>query len=256
MPKGVYAAASAMVTEQRALDVTANNMANVNSAGFRRGEAMRMSFANQLAQEQARHGGLAGDGAAGVHEDGVYRAQVQGNINRSDRPTDMAISGDGFFHFQDGQGQTVLSRDGGFSLDDGGFLVNDQGWRLQGQGGDIQLPEGRVGVTVDEAGRVYAQFAEGAGVVPRFVDQIRVSNVEQPESMQPLSGQHFSPGNQSVVDAEGYRIDQYMIEQSTVDPVEELVNMVAIQRRYDAAQRSMKAFLDSRGFSDVLRGVS
>ena len=82
-----------------------------------------------------------------------------------------------------------------------------------------------------------------------------MSQVENPEALIPRSGQHFSPGRQQVIDAENYTLNQFMVEESNVDPVEELVNMVAIQRRYDAAQRSMKTMLDLRGISDMLRGL-
>ena len=168
MPKGVYAAASAMVTEQRALDVTSYNMANAQSVGFRRAEALRSSFATELAMQQQRTDDISGNGGAGVLADGVFRAQAQGNIHRSDRPTDIAISGEGFFHLIDDQGGVALSRDGAFDINENGELINDLGWKLQGQGGDIQLPPDRMGISIDEAGRIYAQFADGAGVAPVF----------------------------------------------------------------------------------------
>ena len=137
MPKGLYAAASAMYTESRSLDAIAQNLANAQSAGYRRAEALRSSFDKALGQ--AKRDGipeLNKDGGAGIANSGVWRDYSQAESRETQRDLDVSLAGDGFMMVQNNEGKQLLTRDGHFTIDAQSRLVGGQGWPVLGQGGD------------------------------------------------------------------------------------------------------------------------
>lgn len=254
MPKGVYAVASAMVQEQRLLDGVSENLANAQSAGFKRVQPLRQGFASILA-ERGRTGDIAGTGGAGITRDGVYRDFSTGEQQNTGNPFDVALNGEGvFYRVRDESGRLLLTRNARFTTDERQRLVTVEGWAVEGQGGPVTLPTGSQSVNVDSSGRITAEVDGGF----QFVDQLRVSRVAEADlpRLQAVSGQYFEPGVVELPDAVDYQIQQGFLEGANVQPVEELVRMVGLQRRYDAAQRAMTRQLGMQGFSDVLRGVS
>ena len=149
-------------------------------------------------------------------------------------------------------GRLLLSRDGGFSLDSTRQLVNQQGWPVQGQGGPIAIPEEATDVTVDLAGRVYAQLPDGQS----FIDRLRVVRPDAARlaGLEAINGQYFLADQGRLDDAEDAMVQQGFLESSNVDPVQELVRMVELQRRSDAAQRALTSQLQLSGIGDILRG--
>jgi len=257
VPKGIYAAASAMRTETRSLDVAAANLANVQSTGYRRQIAMHNGFADLLAQ-RGRTEDLAGNGGAGIYPEGSIHSFAQGELQETGNPFDMGLNGDGFFRVRDQQDRLWLTRAGSFALDSGGRMVTPDGWTLEGQAGPIVIPEDALGVRMDASGRIYAEQAgEGGKIDSRFIDQVRIAEVDEPVALLPRNGQYFAartePGDVTVGSVE---VVQGRIERSNVEAVSELVQMVSIQRRYEAAQRALKQQAETgRGFSDLLRGA-
>lgn len=257
MPRGVYAAASAMLTESRSLDVVAQNLANANSSGYRRQVALREGFAEVLAQ-RGRTGGPEGDGGLGVFESAGARVFTQGELEETNSDFDFAITGDGFFRVRDPQGQSWLTRDGHFSLAGDGRLVDARGWALEGQSGPLVMPPTATRLVADDHGRVYAQSIVSGAPVSDFVDQLRITVVADRDQLRVRDGQHFyaPEGAQTDAPAEGYAVRQGFVERANVDPVTELVSMIAVQRRYDAAQRALRTNDETgRGFSDILHGA-
>ncbi len=253
MPKGLYAAASGMVSDRREMEVIAQNLANAQSSGYRRAGAVRQRFAETLAQVQQRRGDLGADGGAGVYHDDIYRSFADGTRTYTGAPFDLALHGDGFFQVVDEQGRTLLTRVSNCALDDAGRLVTDHGLPVLGQGGPVVIPPDATSVTVDEKGRIFANMPGGdAGVTPVFVEQLRVGTVADVRALVGLNGQYFHPGDQEIVDARDYQIQQGYTESSNVNPVEEMVRMIAVQRRYDAAQSALRQQLDDGNFSDLL----
>ena len=135
MLRGLYTAASAMVAQTARQDVYANNLANVNSVGFRRGETVLGQFPADL---------LAAVGAAGQASGGVAATMpgldlTQGPLVSTDRPQDLALTGDAFFTVQTPKGQ-AYTRDGRFQLDAQRRLTTLQGNLVLGERGPITLP--------------------------------------------------------------------------------------------------------------------
>lgn len=255
MPKGIYAAVSAMVTETRALDVTSQNLANLQTSGYRRQVALHGTFAERLAGE-GRTGGVAGEGGTGVYPTGSYFVFSEGNQDITGSPLDMALSGHGFYRVRDPNGRPLLTRCGNFSVNEQGNLVTPEGFTVEGQGGTISIPPEAQHIEVDERGGIYAKSPGVPGGT--FVDLLRVVEVEHPERMRARSGQYFEPGEQTQTDvgSSDFTVHQGYLERSNVNSVQELVTMIAIQRRYDAAQKAVhQNDATGRDFSDLLRGA-
>ena len=140
MPKGIYAAASAMVTETKMLETTARNIAHAQTPGYRREGVVRVGFAEILAGE-GRNGGIKRDGGAGVMADGRYTEFTDGLRDPTGGTYDLALHGEGFFTVRDAQGKTWLTRNGNFKLDLQGRLATREGHLVMGQGGPITIPE-------------------------------------------------------------------------------------------------------------------
>lgn len=253
MPKGVYAAASAMWVEARALDVAARNLAHGSTSGYRREIMLRGSFAEELAKN-GRNGPISGDGGSGVLTRGSYFSQAEGMREATGAPLDLALSGDAFYQVQDPQGRMLLTRAANFRTDQQGRLVTPDGWLVQGQGGAITIPAEAERIVVDRAGRISIETTQNGVRQETVVDQLRVSTVADPRRLAAVNGQCFDPAGQELRDATAYDVHQGTLEKSNVEPILELAEMISIQRRYDAAQKALREQTASTGLSDVLRG--
>lgn len=252
MPQGVYAAASAMLTEQRALETVAENVANSQSSGYRRAIHVRDDFGAYLDRARGIEDGM------GVSADGAYRSFVNGNYQETGSAMDMALEGRGeFFRVKDQAGNLLLTRNGAMRMDTDGKIVTPEGHTLQGQTGEILIPLDTAEFTVDGNGRIYVK--PNGGTEFTFIDQIRVAQVaeEDLERLVPMSGQYFdpAPGEVRTPDADKTVLRQGWLEASNIDPVHELVDMIAIQRRYDSAQRALSEQLNGNTrYHDILAG--
>ncbi len=254
MPKGIYAAASAMVVETRAQEINARNLANQQTAGYREETVRRNSFADAL-RAHGNQENIAGDGGSGVLPAGSYFSFTEGQVESTSAPFDFAIRGEGFYQVRDDQGRRLLTRAGHFTPDAQGRLVTPQGWLLEGQGGAITVPSDARRIIVDQTGRVTAERVQNGLVEHTVIDQLRVVDVADPRQMTPLNGQYFDPGEQAVTDATSYQVAQGHLEKANLEPLEQMVEMIAVQRRYDAAQRALKEQANLGGsLSDLLRG--
>jgi flagellar basal-body rod protein FlgF len=253
MPKGIYAAASAMVTETKMLETTARNIAHAQTPGYRREGVVRVGFAEILAGE-GRNGGIKRDGGAGVMADGRYTEFTDGLRDPTGGTYDLALHGEGFFTVRDAQGKTWLTRNGNFKLDLQGRLATREGHLVMGQGGPITIPEDVDRVVIEESGLVTTEQGTTAGLVRSTIDQLRVTTVADLHRMPPSNGIYFDPVDQPLVDTRAV-IHQGQLERGNVNPVDELVQMVTLQRRYDSAQKALtEQSRTGEGYSDILRG--
>jgi flagellar basal-body rod protein FlgG len=254
MPKGIYAAASAMVVETRSQEINARNLANQQTPGYREETVRRNSFADLL-RAQGNQEGIAGDGGSGVLPAGSYFSFTEGQLESTAAPFDVAIRGEGFYRVRDDQGRALLTRAGHFTPDTQGRLVTPQGWLVEGQGGAITVPLDANRIVIDPIGRVLAENNRNGVVERTVIDQIRLVGVADPRQMTPLNGQYFDPGDQAVTDVANPQVAQGHLEKANLEPLEQMVEMIAVQRRYDAAQRALKEQANLGGsLSDLLRG--
>lgn len=256
MPKGIYAAASAMYTDARSMNAIAQNLANAQTAGYRRAEPLRDSFADLL-QNRGRFEDISGDGGAGVTEAGIWRSFSNGERAATQRELDFGIAGDGFFTVEDQKtGDMLLTRGGHFDMNIDRVLVDPDGRPVQGQDGRIIIPNNAHGVQVDESGRIFAKVITAEGTMQNnFIDQFRVVTVDDPGNLQPINGQYFRETEGMTRDSDSFQIQQGYLERGNLDPVSEMVEMITIQRRYDAAQRALKTEEGAgKRFSELLHG--
>jgi flagellar basal body rod protein FlgG len=258
MMKGIYAVASAMRTEQQALDMVANNLANAETPGFRKAELRRAGFAEIMA-DQGQRGPLDGAGGAGVAAVSTWTSFNPGTLKVTEQPYDLALSGPrGFFQVRTPEGQLLLTRNGNFTPDDNGILRDPRGNALQGQGGDISVPENVANVTIDGEGILTITDSNNSDINQQTLDQVRVVEPVaggSPRDWAKIDGQYFDPGDNELVDVLDPAVRQGHLENSNGNPIEDLVHMVKIQRRYDGAARVLNGSLEeAASFSDILRG--
>ncbi len=222
MPRltGLTSAAAALRYLERRQEVTAHNLANVTTDGFR-GER---AFAT-----------LLGDGAAAVRTATDARA---GTLRETRNPLDVAVAGDGYFVVQTPAGER-LTRAGSFRLDADRRLVDAAGNAVLGETGPIVLPKGaEVDVAADGTIRVDRQAA----------GRLRLERVDPGAQMAHEDGVRFvpDPSRRPVADADR-RLRQGHVEESNVTPVAALVDMIAVQRAYAGVQKAVTTLDEVRG---------
>jgi flagellar basal-body rod protein FlgG len=214
MLRGLYAAASGMMTQLARQEVLADNLANASTAGFRRVQ----TSVGQFRQDLAAAAGATGSAAGGVAVQGAGLDTSDGILVRSDNPLDLALSGNAFFTVQTPRG-VAYTRDGRFRLDAERRLVTGRGDLVLGQSGPLTLPAGTVAVTT--AGQV--------SVDGKAVDTLRLAEPAQPK---PLGDGLYSSG--PTRPATGHTVSQGMVEQSNVNAVQEMGRMMNGNRLYEA----------------------
>ncbi len=240
MSDGIWSALSGAVAQQRALDVTANNVANAGTAGYR---ADRVSFGEALSRAQG--GGRAPDALRFVGVSQVRYDPTSGSIRRTGNPLDLALQGDGFFAIDTPAG-VRYTRAGAFKLDAGGTLRTSDGHALAGTAGAIMLPAEAASVTIASDGTVAADGQE--------VGRIRVVRFESPDGIRKVGASFFEALAGAVpIETEETQIVQGHLESSNVNAVAGMNELVSISRSFEAFQKVIQAFrqLDERTARDV-----
>ena len=248
MIRSLYTAASGMNAQQLNMDVIANNLSNVNTNGFKRGQA---SFQDLMYQTSRAAGSSTGSGdlkaptglevGLGVRAVGVDRIHSQGD-QKQGNGLDMVIEGNGFFKIQLPNGQSGYTRDGSFKQDSQARMVTADGYVLQPE---ITIPAGAKDVSISQDGTVTVSNSDGTQTSP---GKITIANFPNPAGLASLGrnllGVTPASGQEAVGDAgaDGRgTIRQGMLEMSNVKVVEEMVNMITAQRAYEVNSKSIQA---------------
>lgn len=222
MDAAMYKALSGAIAQMRKLEVASQDLANVNTSGYK---GQRLAFNEVLAARLpagARSGGFV---AVGDQRMNFLQGQHQGTGN----PFHLAIDGEGYFVVETPRGERY-TRSGGFTLSADGAVITPQGEPLLGEGGPIQVTGGKVEVGMD--GTVRSENGEvGKLRIVRFVDERRVAK-------QGANLFRSEPAN--VEDIAAPRVVQGNLEQSNVSPIDSMVSMITIQRQFEAYERAMK----------------
>lgn len=239
MIHAIWTAATGMQAQQLRIDTIADNLANVNTTGFKKGV---VDFQDLLYQT-LNQPGLTNAGSQvglGVHPVAITKYYQQGNVQVTNNPLDLAINGDGFFQVRQADGTVAYTRDGSFKLDANGNLVTSGGLFLEPQ---VTVPPGST-VTIRPDGTVFAQ-APGAtdqtqiGIIQlaRFANPSGLEAVgnnlvlQTSASGQPTIGQPAIAGMGQV--------EQGALETSNVELVSEMVMMIATQKAYDTSSKAI-----------------
>ena len=248
--KALAIAATGMNAQQLNLDVIANNIANINTTGFKRARA---EFTDLLYQAERPKGAQAGGSDAvvpeGVHvglgakPTAVRSLHLQGTLDATGNPLDLALSGDGWFQIEGPGGETLYSRAGAFNTNADGELVNPDGLRLQP---NITIPENTTEITIDRTGRVFARVA--GQDASEELGQLILSTFANEAGLDPLGDNLFRPTNASGEPIDGVPGDpgfgtmlQGYLEDSNVDPVREISDLITAQRAYEMNSKVVQA---------------
>ena len=243
-------AATGMLAQQTNVEVIANNLANMNTTGYKQ---QRAEFEDLLYQNVQQVGAQSSDTGtvipsgiqlgAGVRTAEVYRITGQGDLKTTGNQYDFAINGAGYFHIQMPDGTDAYTRAGNFSLSPEGQLVNEQGYVVQP---GIAIPANATGITVNAQGQVQANIpGQTAPQVVGQLELVRFPNdaglkamgdnllTETPSSGSPQAG---------VPGSTGYGvIQQGYLETSNVNSVEEITSLITAQRAYEMNSKVITA---------------
>ncbi len=249
--KALAIAATGMTAQQANLEVIANNIANLNTTGFKRGRA---EFTDLLYQVDRLQGvsmradtGLVPEGASfglGVKLAAVRNVHTQGSFAPTGNTFDVAINGEGWFQVEGPNGENLYTRAGAFNLNGDGELVTIQGYRVMP---GIELPLGAVNVQVNQSGQLtYEEPNTGEQSEPQGpLTMVRFANNA---GLMPLGDNLFRQTDASGDAEEGTagelgmgKIEQGYLESSNVDPVREITELISAQRGYEMNSKVIQA---------------
>lgn len=234
-------AATGMDAQQTNLEVIANNIANINTTGYKRSRAeftdllyqteKAQGIANRANQSTVPEGANIG---LGVQTQAVRKLHIQGEVTQTGNELDLAIVGRGWFMVDGGNGQTLYTRAGSFNKDENGHLVTADGYGILPQ---ITIPTTATAVTIAQDGTVTATMSDST---TQALGQITLTNFVNDAGLKPLGDNLFTQttasGDPIVGNPEdagfGYLKQDYL-ENSNVDAVKEITDLISAQRAYE-----------------------
>jgi flagellar basal-body rod protein FlgG len=248
MNPALWVAKTGLDAQQTNMAVISNNLANVNTTGFKKGRAVFEDLLYQTVSQvgaatsqntQSPSGLELGTGVNLVSTEKVY---TQGNMNQTGNSLDMAINGNGFFQVLMPDGSLAYTRDGSFQVSSTGQVVTAQGYVVQPA---ITIPAGAQSVSVAADGTVQVQLAGQSA--PSTVGTLQLANFINPAGLQP-NGQNMltesASSGTAQTGAPGANgmgaINAGYTESSNVDVVEEMVNMIETQRAYEMNTKAIQ----------------
>ena len=248
MDASMWVAKTGLDAQQTRMNVISNNLANVNTTGFKRDRAV---FEDLLYQNIRQAGGQTGANSqaptglmlgTGVRVVATEKQHAQGNMVNTQNPLDVAITGEGFFQIAQPDGTIAYTRDGNFKLSNTGQIVTSSGALLQPA---ITIPNTASSVTFGRDGTVSVELSAGGSQVLGTIQLARFNNPSGLEAKgQNLFKQTPAAGPPTVLQpgqngAGG--LMQGTLEASNVNVVEEMVNMIETQRAYEINSKAISA---------------
>ncbi|GJM03557.1 MAG: flagellar basal-body rod protein FlgG [Rhodomicrobium sp.] len=248
--KSLRIAATGMQAQELNVEVISNNIANMRTTGFKQ---VRAEFQDLLYQDIRRvganssaNGNIIPTGVQvgyGVKTGATARVMSQGNLQQTGKELDLAIRGEGFFSVELPSGQTAYTRDGSFELDADGNLVTLDGFRVQP---NITVPNDARSITINREGTV--QVLTGNSTTPQELGQVQLSRFVNKAGLQSIGDNLYleSPASGNAIDGvaaeEGFgSISQQFLENSNVNAVSELSDLIAAQRAYEMNAKVISA---------------
>ncbi len=228
MDSGYYAACTALVARSQALDLIAHNMANVSTSGYR---AQHNIFASVLAASNRSLSPLN----EAVNDYGVWGGSqldmAQGNLEKTGNDLDLGIEGKGFFVVKTQAGQ-VYTRSGNFHVSPQQLLVTAEGDPVMGTNGPVQIVGGPVAISAD--GTISVNGAVSG--------RLKIVEFKAGVALDPAGKTYYSGSAASEIPAKETRIQQGTLEASNVNPLASAVELIAVQRYAELAQRALTLF--------------
>ena len=266
MIRGLYTGASGMVAQMHRMDALSNNLANVDLVGYKRDTAVHKAFPQLLLRRINDDGvysfplgsldtaPVVGTLGTGVELNEVYTVFEQGALKNSGNPFDLALEGGGFFTIQTPQGERY-TRNGSFLIDNNGLLVTKEGFPVLGEEGLITLKKNNF--VVDSQGRIFQNNAladnpqrlvsmeENDWADMEQLDSLKIVDFRRSRYLKKQGGSLWAANRESGLPQEvslgaSTKVIQGFLEASNVNPVTEMVNMIEVNRAYEANQRMIQ----------------
>jgi flagellar basal-body rod protein FlgG len=247
MNQALWVAKTGLDAQQTRMAVVSNNLANVNTTGFKQGRAV---FEDLLYQNVRQSGGQSSQDTmlpsgmslgTGVRVVATEKLFTQGSVLQTGNAMDVAINGRGFFQILKPDGELAYTRDGTFQLNDQGEMVTSSGYVVQP---GITIPDGAQSVTVGSDGVVSVKLA--GQTTPSQVGSLEVTDFVNPVGLQPIGENLYietaasGPAQSGTPGLNGLgSINQGALEGSNVNVVSELVNMIETQRAYEMNSKAI-----------------
>ena len=255
-------AATGMSAQQLNVEVIANNIANINTTGYKR---TRAEFTDLLYQMERVQGIPAPSGdtlipegaqlGLGTRLSAIRLLNIQGPLAETGNQLDVAINGPGWFQVTGPNGETLFTRGGAFNTDANGQVVTAEGYPLEPA---LTVPAGTTAVEINQRGEVFARLEGDA--TPVSVGQITLANFTNPAGLNALGGNLFQATGSSGAAVTGVpgdisfgTVQQGYLESSNVDPVREITELISAQRAYEMNSKVIQAADDMAGV--VSKGI-
>jgi flagellar basal-body rod protein FlgG len=247
MLRALYSAAAGMESQQMNLDVISNNLANVNTTGYKES---KLQFQDLLSQTTRAAGSQQGGGnelpgslqiGQGSIPVATERIFTQGDLSQTGGNLDIAIQGQGFFQVQMPDGTLAYTRDGSFKTNAQGQVVTSDGFPVQG--GFEPVPTGTTNITISASGAVTYTTSSGT-----TSSQIQLANFNNPGGLQAVGHNLYTETEASGTALLGEptqnglgELQQGYLELSNVSVVQEMVNLILAQRAYEVNSKAVQA---------------
>jgi flagellar basal-body rod protein FlgG len=222
------------------MDIVTDNIANVETTGFKRDTSVTRPFSEELLsrlddpEDKKYDNTNVGRMSFGIFIDDVITDFSAGGFRHTGTALDLALSGTGFFAVstadRTGQSGVKYTRDGSFSLGSDGLLMTTTGNPVLGQDGMIRIPAGEI--SIDEDGSIYSNDV--------LVDKIRIVDFSNPQELRKQQDNLFEATNRALEIGFAGTVNSGFLENSNVSPIHEMVDMISISRIYDTNQRMIQ----------------
>lgn len=247
MIRSLYTAATGMKAQQLQIDVTSNNISNVNTIGYKK---QRAEFADLFYQTMEYAGTSTSittmsptgiEVGLGVRPTAITKIFSQGNFKETSNSLDMAITGKGFFQIELPNGDIAYTRNGAFKLDGEGNVVNSDGYRLLPE---ITIPEDATEIAIGTDGTV--SILQAGDTQMNEIGQIEIATFINPAGLHSLGDNNFintTASGDPILDIPGLngfgQLRQGFVEMSNVQLVEEMTDLITGQRAYEANSKAI-----------------
>lgn len=243
-------AATGMGAQQLNVEVIANNIANINTTSYKRSRAEFTDLFYQIDRAQGVPN-RAGEGAVpegaklglGVRSAAVRKLHIQGAMAQTGNTYDLGINGRGWFQIAGPNGETLYTRAGAFNLNENRQLVSPDGYLVNPA---VVVPPNAVDVIINESGQIYAKI--DSEVAPIQIGQMQLANFANESGLEPLGGNLYRETLSSGVPVTGFagdvgygKLHQRYLENSNVDPVKEITELISAQRSYEMNSKVIQA---------------
>jgi len=241
MIKEIYTAALGMFPQQTKLEVTANNIANASTPGFKRESV----FERNLIDARANLYNVQGDAEQNDPPIGSYTDFAQGSFTKTDNPLDIAIDNkDGFFVLNDEQGNEYLTKSGKFKITTDGLVVSSDNKMLMGSNGPVNLQNALINSKegYEESKNINLVITQNGEIQlnQTFLGNLRIVEVNNPQSLERVSNSCFVTTEGTDfrnLEKEEISLKQGWIEGSNVDIIKEMVEMIEVQRMFELGSK-------------------